>query len=422
MRYTDVYFRRINHMGYTKAEQAYNYGIAQFEQQLENSPHRVDLSSNTGLYFAAIILQNKEDENKKTMKMEVAVDIALKVGNIIYWPDGDTVEKWIIYQKERKVNETYQTFYIVRCNYHVKWIDAEGHVNCSWCYLVSSMDNKIKGNYRTWNSLITPQPNKYLEILMPDMVVAKGTRFVINEECWLMVEYDNTSVDGILYMSLTEEKLNLLNDDCVNNLADIDKIAEYTIIMPEGAQTFSVGEEINPIFTIMKNGLPVEDMAVGFIVSDNTMVNSVGDMLVATRPGNLELKIYLTKFPNIGNTIPLVIGERKVFSAYIDGQDKLKLNRSAEYKFLASEALVENVVFSLPADNKLATIVSFTNNSCVVKGNALNKLGKIILTAKYNGMTYEKEIQIVPLWQVRIWQLKQNHNVDSQLWAPIRLK
>ena len=50
----------------------------------------------------------------------------------------------------------------------MKWIDSEGHLNQSWGYFVSSLDSKIKANFRTWNSLITPQPNKYAEILMTD--------------------------------------------------------------------------------------------------------------------------------------------------------------------------------------------------------------------------------------------------------------
>lgn len=398
MKYTDVYFRRINHMGYTKAEIAQNRGIYAFEERLNTSPHKVELSSNSNLYFSAIILQNKEDENKKTMLLNVAVDIPLRIGDIVFWKEGNDTEKWIIYQKERKVNETYQTFFIVRCNYLLRWVDADGHINCSWSYLVSSMDNKIKGNYRTWNSLITPQPNKYLEILMPNIVVPKGTRFVVNDECWLMVEYDNTSVEGILYMSLTEEKMNLLNDDNISDIADVDKIAVYKIVKPETAQTFSVGEEINPIFTIMKNGLPTEDMDVDYFFSDSSAIGYINGMPVATKSGSIELQIRLKKFPNISDTIPLIIGERKAFSAYIDGQDKLKLNRSAEYSFIASEALAENVVFSFPANEKLATIVSVKDNKCIVKGNANNKLGKVVLTATYKGVEYTKTIQISPLW------------------------
>ena len=47
-------------------------------------------------------------------------------------------------------------------------------------------------------------------------------------------------------------------DDMNNNIADIDKMALYKIIAPEETQNFQVGDEVNPIFTITKNGAPVD--------------------------------------------------------------------------------------------------------------------------------------------------------------------
>jgi len=73
------------------------------------------------------------------------------------WEQEDaTIEKWLLFSEEKKVNGTYRTFSIIRCNYLLKWIDALGHLQSSWAYVVSSLDSKIKGNYRTWNALITP--------------------------------------------------------------------------------------------------------------------------------------------------------------------------------------------------------------------------------------------------------------------------
>ena len=49
-----------------------------------------------------------------------------------------------------------------------------------------------------------------------------------------MVEYDHTSVPGIMYISMTEEKINSITDDVKNDIADLDKMAKYEIILPEG--------------------------------------------------------------------------------------------------------------------------------------------------------------------------------------------
>ena len=169
MNYLDVYLSRVNHLGETTAERIRNGGIRSFQKWMAESPHTVnELSVERGIYFRGIILTSKDKEYTKIMFLNVSNDIPLKVGDIMNWPlDNGEIEKWLLIQEEKKVNGTYRTFWIVRCNYLIKWIDAEGHLQQSWSYVVSSVDSKIKGNYRTWNSLISPQPNKYAEIILP---------------------------------------------------------------------------------------------------------------------------------------------------------------------------------------------------------------------------------------------------------------
>jgi hypothetical protein len=60
--------------------------------------------------------------------------------------------------------------------------------------VLSSTDDKIKGNFRTWHNLISPQPNKYAELIMPRVQIERGTNFIIEDENWQLVEYDHTSV------------------------------------------------------------------------------------------------------------------------------------------------------------------------------------------------------------------------------------
>lgn len=149
--YLDVYFSRVFHRGETVAEVAKNTGERSFDYWLASSIHTVkDLSVERGLYFSGIILTNKDKEHQKIMFLNVSNSIPIVVGDILNWNN----EKWIIFQKEKKVNETYQTFYIVRCNYLVKWVDELGHIQSSWCFFTSSMDSKIKDNFRTWHSLM----------------------------------------------------------------------------------------------------------------------------------------------------------------------------------------------------------------------------------------------------------------------------
>ena len=55
--------------------------------------------------------------------------------------------------EEKKVNGTYRTFSILKCNYLLKWINDKGYLRQSWAYVLSSTDDKVKGNFRTWHNL-----------------------------------------------------------------------------------------------------------------------------------------------------------------------------------------------------------------------------------------------------------------------------
>ena len=399
MGYLDVYFSRINHLGETTAERIRNGGIRSFEKWMAESPHTIrDLSVERGLYFSGIILTNKDKEHEKIMFLNVANNIPLLVGDIMNWTiDDGSIEKWILVQEEKKVNGTYRTFWIVRCNYLMKWIDAQGHLQQSWSYFVSSLDSKIKGNFRTWNSLITPQPNKYAELLMPRYPIDRATNFIVENESWSVVEYDHTSVPGIIYLSLTEGKINLIYDDTENNIADLDKLAYYQVVLPENEQTFAVGDVIAPTLTIMKNGIPYK-AEYNLLSTDKKIVKVIDGELKAVGTGTVDIIVQLKEYPNIQKTISITVSAaEQEFSAYIEGPDRIRLGRKGTYILVGTEAIDGQVIYGI-SDNSIAKIISVTNNSCEIQANEANILDSVILTATYNGKEYTKNISIIPLW------------------------
>lgn len=398
MNYLDVYFSRINHLGETTAERIRSGGIRSFEKWKAESPHTVkNLSVERGIFFDGIILTNKDKEYEKIMFLNVANEIPILIGDIINWTlDNGSIEKWIVIQEEKKVNGTYRTFWIVRCNYLLKWIDANGHLQSSWSYLVSSLDNKIKGNFRTWNALITPQPNKYMEVLMPRYPIERATNFIVEEESWNVVEYDHTSVPGIVYLSLTEGKINLIYDDVENNIADTDKLAKYDLSIPDIIQSFDVNEIIIPKFTLTKNGVP-SDEPVNLITTNKAVAKNINGQLTAIAPGNVDIIVQLINYPAIQKIISIKIGAEKQFSAYIEGNSFIRLDRESTYTLIGTSELIENAQFSLD-NTSLAKIISITNNTCTILANNHNELGKVILRASYNNEEFIKEIDIIPLW------------------------
>ena len=392
--YLDAYFSRVFHRGESVAEVAKNTGERSFESWLASSIHTVkDLSVERGLYFSGIILTNKDKEHQKIMFLNVANDIPIVIGDIVNWG----TEKWIIFQKEKKVCETYQTFLILQCNYLLKWIDSNGHLQQSWGHFTSSLDSKVKENFRTWNSLITPQPNKYAEIIMPRHNIARDTSFIVEEEAWSMVEYDHSSVPGVIYLSLTEEKLNSIYDDTINNIADTDRLAKYEVIAGKEKQIFTVGSPIIPTFTIVKNGKPIE-VDYKFIPENKKIAKFVNGTLTAIKEGETSLIVQLVEYPEIYTRLEIIVGKENNFSAYIEGSDSIRLGREFSYKLVGTSEINENVSFTLKETNLAFIIDSGENNLCRIKANDKNKLGSVELIAEYQGIEYIKTISIIPLW------------------------
>lgn len=403
MSYLDVYFSRINHMGETTAERIRNGGIRSFEKWKAESPHTIrDLSVERGIYFDGIILTSKDKEYEKIMFLNVSNDIPLLIGDIMNWQlDDGSIEKWIIVQEEKKVNGTYRTFWIIRCNYLLKWVDGDGHVQQSWSYFVSSLDSKIKGNFRTWHSLITPQPNKYAEILMPRYPINRSTNFIVEEEAWTVVEYDHTSVPGVIYISLTEDKINSIYDDVANNLAETDRITQYDLSIPSLIQTFDINEVIQPKFTLTANGAPSNE-PVTLITTDKSIARIVDGQLTAVANGTVDIIVQLTNHPEIQETIQIQVGGEKEFSAYIEGKAAIRLGCKNEYILKGtSDLLLESFVGFTLDSTKLAKIekIDKATYSCIIKANEDNELGKITLHATYNNVDYVKEIEVIPLWR-----------------------
>ena len=414
MNYLDVYFSRVNHFGDTTAERIKNSGILAFEKWLAQSPFTVtNLSVERGFYFNGIIETSKDREEKKLMYLYVALDIPVKVGDILTWKqDNGVIEKWLLLQQIHKVHPTYQTFQIIKCNYQLKWIDADGYLKKSWAYAVSSVDSKIKSNFRMWHNLISPQPNKFAEIIMPRPILKgtdldqlmRGITFIIENEGWIVIECDWTSVDGIAYISLTESKVNYEYDDRNVDVATLQSV-------------YNIGDEIMPEF----NTGTFNEWEIVLIPPENTSVvgfDANTGRLKALTAGQVIVKMRLKNYDAddprkaVTKEFEITVNESSEEALFIYGDDNIRLDRYATYTLMNEDtntAVESSVTFTV--DNKTESNIPLTtlqdaydanNNllthSCVLHANAKNKLGEVTLTATYNNKTYTKTIKVIPLW------------------------
>ena len=231
---------------------------------------------------------------------------------------------------------------------------------------------------------------------MPRYPIDRATNFIVEGESWTVVEYDHTSVPGIIYLSLTEGKVNLIYDDLENNIADTDKLAKYDLSTSETIQNFSVGDIINPSFTLTKNGIPC-DLEVQLLPINKKVARIIDDKLTAVGEGETEVIVQLKDYPTIYKEITISVNNSAPeFIAYIEGPESIRLDREATYTLKTNSEIEEQVTFA--ADTELARIVSHENDSCTIHSNNLNKLGNFTLTATYHGVTYSKQIEVIPLW------------------------
>ena len=423
MNYLDVYFSRVNHFGETVAERIKNSGIVAFEKWMAQSPFTVvDLSVERGLYFSGIIETSKDREEKKLMYLYVANDIPIKVGDILTWRQDDgAIEKWILLQKIHKVHETYQTFQIIKCNFELKWIDFNGYLRKSWAYAVSSVDSKVKSNFRMWHSLISPQPNKFAEVIMPRPIfvdnsedmdrLMRGITFIIENEGWTVIECDWTSVEGIAYMSLTESKVNYEYDDRIVDVAELDRLKFPTL-----QAVYTIGDEIIPEF----NEDTFNEWEVILLPSENSTVVTrlENGRLQAVAAGKEIIKMRLKNYNKddprkaVTKEFEITINEPNTSALFIYGEDSIRLDRYCTYYLMnedTKDMISNDIVYTLDAGDskkslaeiseiKIDMIDGHSVQVCVLHANAKNRLGEITLSAEYNGKIYTKLIKVIPLW------------------------
>lgn len=254
---------------------------------------------------------------------------------------------------------------------------------------------------------------------MPRREIERATNFIVEDESWAVIEYDHSSVPGTIYLSLTENKINRIYDDVPNKIADTDKRALYWLDLPEETQHFAI--DINnpfvPVFTIMKNGMPYTPSEITYISSNQKVVKIINGEIFAVDAGEADIEILFSEWNDIEPQSHLIIHvivdeNQTAFSLYIDGPDKIKLDREEKYylRSIDNELLMAET-FSIQAyikdindqyefiDKNLASFIYDNEQQCyIIKANKKNLLGNILIEATVNNVTVQKEVSIIPLW------------------------
>ena len=394
MNYIDVYKRRISHLGADYQEHAYKSGILEFRRYLkynQHTEHNLSIDGSDSC-FSGVILTDKEDENRvsQILLTKVVEDGGpeLKQGDLIWW--GEDKQPWLLYRSTTSSYQPHQKFYMVRCNYKVNWLDEDDMLRSSWIYLLGSKDSKIKDNFRTWHSVITPQPNKYIDIMMPHQLMALGTEIMVLDEVWYLVDYDQNSVPGVIYMSFTETNLNEQRDSLEQKLANADNLATWTIQMLKN-QVVEANSIVDLNYSILKNGV-VQDVKPEINVEGNlTLLNDTQVQVGSTGSGTV-----IINYKGIVQKQAITVGKTPAAKMLFVGDDKIRVASTNTYVLENAKAEVNFII----DDPKSLVKAEIKDNICTIIANEKNKLGTFTITAQSDGKEFSKVIQVVSLWQV----------------------
>lgn len=396
--YTDVYWYRVTKYGENHKEREYNYSVRNFEKYLNEHPSSVDVIVDS-THTRASIISNKQDQYKLTKQILTSINTTINPGSIVEWNDGH----WIVYQKEVNPNQAYNSCYMVECNKKLKWIDEYGVEQEEWAYIFSSKDSIVKQNFRTWNRLITPQPNQWLEMLVPAKKTIKmDQKFIIDGRAWFVDEYDATSSKGVTYYSLTEDKIDRMDDSIENGLANANKLDCYKIVIQD---EISCGLTDNYIISpIVYNDGVIDIQPLGYIIEDrdiaSLMLLNNNATIVPISKGQTTLKIYLINQPKVFKSIVINITDMTEQSAVLIGDDSIKTTDFAIYSVyrISDSKIIDPIISFSISDSNLASGILLDDGTLKIIANEDNKLGVVTVIINTSSNTYTKKIAIRSLW------------------------
>lgn len=400
--YYKVFQERCKNHGKSFKSLVQSQAALDFQRFLVSSPNAIDVTVNDEeekIRVATILNKEKNDTDVRRFFLANKED-GLKTGDFIYW--DDTV--WILLKKEKDTIDAYDKFEGLECRHNIKWIDKFGVLQSTPCYLVAQTDEKVKANFRTWNNMITPQPNKYLEIITSRKNIELSQRFLIDETAWLVVETDYISVKGIIYLSLTEDKKDLYEDDINNDIADIVDLNKFQLKLEETEITLGIDETYQLSGKTYLNGnLYSSDIIVEILEGEENISIDENLKITGIKEGNTKLRISMEENNEISQELNVTIQESAPANVVYDlkGDASIKWGRTKVYQFVrVVNGIFEPVKaeFSIEDKDKLIKNYEINETSITITANEDNRVGEFYINCTFGEETVRKEIKVTSLW------------------------
>lgn len=403
--YYEIFQQRCYNRGLLLKERVQQQVGHNFQRFLKSSPNAVEIKvNNEGNSIRVAVLSDKDNDTLFKRFFLCDKSDGIKVGDFLYW--DDTI--WLVFKKELDTIQAYDKFECYQCRHSVKWIDNGGILRETPCYLVAQTDEKIKANFRTWNNMITPQPNKFMEIITSRTNIELGQKFLVDETAWFVVESDYISVKDILYLSLTEDKKDLYVDDIENNIANIIDLNKFVIQLQSNNITLGIDEEYYLNAQIYLNGLLYSDEFLLEVIEGQDCVEVIHEnnsiKIKAINPGKVKAHVYMSEHPDVFETLEITVEEiaqEPIITYELRGDASIKWGRTKIYQCVKiTNGIEESIpcVFTVEDNNNLLEEFDINNSTITLTANEDNNVGSVKLIAEFEDKHLEKEIKITSLW------------------------
>lgn len=408
--YFNVFKARMTADGNSYKEQIETIAQRNFERYLVETPTSVDIIYE-GEQYKVSIVENKQDESRLSKQMLSSLRNYFPIGSLIYWkyyePINCPENYWIVWKIQQNSLQDHTVSYISRCNHKLKWIDQYGVRHEQYVYEFSSKENMIRATFKSRvQEIIASEPNKFMEIIMPFTEdIKREQRFIVDGEGWYVIEFDSSSVDGITYITLGEDKKDLQNDLLIAQ-GDMEDLANYrdenkfyiNILDSNPEVIQNTSHIIKPYY--YEEGNLILNTEFNFYINDE-MVGS-GYIYEQLYSEDTDVVVKLAKREEITCTVHINIVEDSYRSPIFNiiGDEKIKWGKTAIYSVEFEEyGNIEtsyDYTFSL-SDETLASVEN-EDGIAYVKANSKRKTGIVTLIAESNNNFIEKTIEIVSLW------------------------
>lgn len=316
----------------------------------------------------------------------------LRPGNVVDFinKNSGALEK-CLFLKTIETRDGYDLSIMQPTNTILKWIDSEGQLQEQYCIF----EYNTRSNFGLDDDRVMSIPDGRRQVIVQSNVhtrkLKRDKRFIFDSQVFKVIDFDWTSDEGLVNLSLKEDLINESTDNLDLGIADYyGSISNYTIQILNG-ESFSVqaGDMLHMQAMVSNNGNVVEKDIVWLVSDESIATIDESGILSAHANGQIVVTAMLQSDPSIIDTaiVTVEFSVSNNYSIELDSTLDLLLGTSKTFTVIVKNNLVIDpskfVQWYLTDDNdisntSLATITFSSTTQCTIKGH---KTGYIKLKA-----------------------------------------